>query len=105
MSFRQAFATYFAVKRKQLPNAKHLQQWPSTMETYVFPVLGDVPIADVTTAHVLDALTPIWYEKPETARRVLQRVEAVFKSAILRGTREKALAVRRRRAGTPDAPP
>jgi integrase len=53
-------------------------------------VFGEVPIADVTTAHVLDALTPIWYEKPETARRVLQRMEAVFKSAILRGTREKA---------------
>ena len=33
---------------------------------------------------------PIWYEKPETAKRVLQRIEAVFKSAILRGSREKA---------------
>ncbi len=90
VSFRRAFATYFAVKRKQLSNAKHLQQWPSTMESYVFPVFGDVPVAEVTTAQVLDALTPIWYEKPETARRVLQRMEAVFKSAILRGTREKA---------------
>ena len=28
--------------------------------------------------------------KPETAKRVLQRIEAVFKSAILRGSREKA---------------
>ena len=90
ISFRQAFETYFAVKCKQLTNAKHLKQWPSTMEAYVFPVFGDVPIADVTTCNVLDALTPIWYEKPETARRVLQRIEAVFKSAILRGSREKA---------------
>ena len=47
VSFRQAFETYFALKRKQLSNAKHLQQWPSTMETYVFPVFGNVPIADV----------------------------------------------------------
>ena len=90
VSFQQAFETYFAVKCKQLSNAKHLKQWPSTMASYVFPVFGDVPISDVTTAHVLDALTPIWYEKPETAKRVLQRVEAVFKSAILRGAREKA---------------
>jgi hypothetical protein len=74
------------------------------VEAYVFPLFGDVPIADVTTAHVLDALTPIWYEKPETAQRVLQRMKAVFRSAILRGTRE-GLAVRRRRAGAPDAPP
>ena len=90
VSFRQAFETYFAVKCKQLSNAKHLKQWPSTMETYVFPVFGDVPIADVNTGQVLDVLTPIWYEKPETAKRVLQRMEAVFKSAILRGTRDRA---------------
>ena len=89
-TFCQAFDVYFSVKRKQLSNAKHLNQWPSSMESYIFPVFGDVPVSDVTTAHVLDALTPIWYEKPETAKRVLQRIETVFKSAILRGSREKA---------------
>ena len=90
VSFKEAFETYFAVKCRQLSNAKHLKQWPSTMASYVFPVFGDAPISDITTAQVLDALIPIWYEKPETAKRVLQRVEAVFKSAILRGAREKA---------------
>jgi hypothetical protein len=90
VSFKEAFETYFAVKCKQLSNAKHLKQWPSTMASYVFPVFGDAPISDITTAQVLDALIPIWYDKPETAKRVLQRVEAVFKSAILRGAREKA---------------
>ena len=90
VSFRQAFDTYFALKRKQLSNAKHLRQWPSTMETYVFPVFGNVPIADVTASQVIEVLDPIWYDKPETAKRVLQRMEAIFKSAILRGAREKA---------------
>jgi integrase len=90
MTFRQAFEKYFDHKRKQLSNAKHLKQWPSTMERHVFPVFGDVAVADVTTAQVLDALSPIWYGKPETARRVLQRIEAVFESAILHGAREKA---------------
>ena len=60
------------------------------MEAYVFPFFGDVPVSDVTTDHVLEALLPIWFSKPETAKRVLQRIEAVFKSAILRGSREKA---------------
>ena len=78
------------MKRQQLSNAKHLMQWPSTMEAYVFPFFGDVPVSDVTTDHVLEALMPIWFSKPETAKRVLQRIEAVFKSAILRGSREKA---------------
>ena len=58
VTFRQAFETYFSVKCKQLSNAKHLKQWPRTMETYVYPVFGDVPVAEVTTVQVLDALTP-----------------------------------------------
>jgi integrase len=47
-------------------------------------------VSDVTHADILEVLEPIWYEKPETAKRVLQRIEAVFKSAILRGQRDKA---------------
>jgi hypothetical protein len=46
--------------------------------------------AAVTAGEVLDVLTPIWFDRPETAKRVLQRMEAVFKSAILRGHRETA---------------
>jgi len=90
VSFRVAFETFFAAKRQSLANSKHKQQWQSTMATYVFPVIGDRPVADVTTGEVLEVLTPIWFDKPETAKRVLQRIEAVFKSAILRGHREKA---------------
>ena len=90
LTFRQAFKDYFCLKRKQLSNAKHLMQWPSTMGTYVFPIIGDVPVSEVTAAHVIEVLKPIWFSKPETARRVLQRIEAVFKWAILCGFREKA---------------
>lgn len=89
-TFADAFETFFTVKRQTLSNKKHREQWVSTMRTYVFPAIGDTPIADITASDILDILTPIWFEKPETARRVLQRMEAVFKSAILRGTRTLA---------------
>ena len=90
ITFRQAFDIYFGLKRQQLSNAKHLKQWLSTIESYVYPIFGDVPVAEVSTEQVLEALTPVWYDKPETAKRVLQRIEAVFKSAILRGSRKLA---------------
>ena len=86
----QAFDVFFELKRQGLSNAKHLNQWPATMESYVFPKIGGRPVGDVTHADVLELLKPIWYAKPETARRVLQRLEAVFKSAILRGQRAAA---------------
>ena len=90
VTFRRAFEVCFELRRKQLSNAKHLKQWPSTMTTYVFPLLGDVPVAEVTTSQVFAVLEPIWYSKSETAKRVLQRMEVVFKSAIVRGTRKLA---------------
>jgi integrase len=90
VTFEQAFWTYFEVKQHTLSNAKHLKQWPSTMKAYVFPVIGKMPVNEVTAGDILRLLQPIWYEKAETARRVLQRLEAVFKSAIVRGFREKA---------------
>jgi integrase len=90
VTFREAFETFFALKQKSLSNAKHLKQWPSTMSTYVFPAIGSRPIADIDTAEILELLASVWFEKPETGRRLLQRVEAVFKSAILRGQRERA---------------
>ena len=62
----------------------------STIETYVYPKIGDLPVSDVTHADVLGILGPIWFDKAETARRVLQRMELVFKSAIVLGQREKA---------------
>jgi integrase len=90
VTFQHAFETFFEVKQKSLSNAKHLKQWPSTIETYVFPKIGHRVIADVTAAEIVELLQPIWWEKPETARRVLQRVRAVFDAAIVLGQREKA---------------
>ena len=90
VTFRQAFDTFFDLRQQSLSNAKHLKQWPATMEAYVFPSIGDRSVSDIMHADILAILEPIWFEKPETAKRVLQRLEAVFKSAILRGQREKA---------------
>lgn len=90
VTFRGAFETFFATKRQSLANAKHKQQWQNTMATYVCPVIGDRPVAEITTREVLAVLSPIWFRKPETAKRVLQRIEAVFRSAVLRGHRERA---------------
>ena len=89
VSFRCAFDAFFATKRKTLSNRKHAAQWRSTMETYVFPTIGNRPVAEIEAREILDLLTPIWFARAETAKRVLQRVEAVFKSAILRGYRQR----------------
>ena len=51
------------------------------------PAHRAVPMSEVTTADVLAILTPLWHDKPGTARRVLQRIGAVMKWAVARGYR------------------
>lgn len=81
---------FFLVKRRSLANAKHLAQWCSTMDTYVFRRIGERPVGEIASGEVLAILDPIWHTKPETAKRVLQRMRAVFDAAILRNWRERA---------------
>jgi len=42
----------------------------STLETYVYPVFGGLPVQAVDVGLVMKAIEPIWTEKPETASRV-----------------------------------
>ena len=63
-------------------NAKHRAQWLSTLQTYAFPAIGAAKVNDITRKQVVDALSPIWSNKPETARRVRQRIRAVMDRAV-----------------------
>ena len=69
-------------------NPKHRQQWRNTLATYVHPVFGDRPIAEINTDLVLAAVEPIWTTKPETATRVRQRIEKVLDYAKARDLRQ-----------------
>jgi integrase len=78
MTFKEAAEKYVAAHSAAWRNEKHRAQWSSTLETYAYPVLGKLSIADVDTGLVLKVLEPIWTEKPETAGRVRGRIESIL---------------------------
>jgi integrase len=88
ITFRDVAISYIAANEDSWRNAKHRQQWRNTLATYVYPVIGDLPVAEVKTAHVLSILEPIWRDKPETASRIRGRIETVLDAAKARGYRE-----------------
>ena len=49
--------------------------------------IGGKAVDAITSADVMDALTPIWTGKPETASRVRQRVETVMDWVVAQGYR------------------
>ena len=86
-TFEDAAATVIELHRHGWRNEKHAAQWESTLRTYVYARLGQRSVADISTADVMAVLMPIWNEKPETARRVRQRISTVMKWAVAQGYR------------------
>jgi len=89
-TFETCWRIFWQVKERLLSNAKHRDQWEATLKTYVLPHIGKRPIADIRPGEIIDVMKPIWTTKGETARRVLQRIDAIFVSAITREFRDKA---------------
>ncbi|WP_394730750.1 tyrosine-type recombinase/integrase [Altererythrobacter sp. GH1-8] len=86
-TFRVAAEKYIAAQEAGWSNHKHSQQWTNTLKTYAYPVIGDMPVRDITAQHIVEILKPIWSTKSETASRVRMRIEAVLNSAKLMGWR------------------
>ncbi len=78
MTFDACARAYIGAHRATWRNAKHAQQWESTLETYVSPVFGAMPVDQVDTALVVKALEAIWITKTETATRLRGRIQAIL---------------------------
>jgi integrase len=72
-------------------NGKHREQWLATLKSYAFPSIGQLRVDAVGTGQVRDLLAEIWLLKPETARRVRQRIGTVLDYAHGKGWREPFL--------------
>lgn len=103
-TFREAAAKVLAAQRKSWKNKKHEGQWSSSLEAYAFPQIGDVRVDAITGPMIRALLAPIWLTKPETARRVRQRVGAVLDWAYASGYRESEAPMRAISKGLPRQP-
>lgn len=77
-TFREAATLVHEEHKAAWKNGKHQDQWINTLTTYAFPKLGDRLVNDIEGPIIRDVLAPIWLAKPETARRVRQRIGAVL---------------------------
>ncbi|WP_328805080.1 tyrosine-type recombinase/integrase [Stappia albiluteola] len=87
-SFEEAALLVHESYRGSWRNQKHRQQWINTLKQHVFPVFGSKRVDQVEPANVLHALSQIWLTKPETARRVKQRIGTILDWAKASGFRD-----------------
>lgn len=91
-TFREAAKLVHEEHKKTWKNGKHQDQWINTLETYAHPHIGDISIAAVNGPAIRDLLAPIWIDKDETAKRVLQRICTVLNWAVAKGYRTTELS-------------
>jgi hypothetical protein len=71
MTFKQCAEGYIKDNAAEWTNAKHRYEWGATLSRYVYPVLGDLPVAMIDTPLVLKVVKPLWERAPETDRSSL----------------------------------
>ncbi len=76
--FRQCTKIVIANKSHELKYQKHIAQWSTTLETYIYPTLGDRVIGSIAKVDIAKVLEPIWTEKNEIAKRLRGRIETIF---------------------------
>jgi integrase len=94
ITFKECATAFVASHEAGWGNASHRQQWTNTLAQYVYPTLGEQPVAAIDTTLVMKVLDPIWRTIPETASRVRGRIEAVLDWAKARGYRSGENAAR-----------
>jgi integrase len=87
ITFKACGQKYVAAHRSSWKSAKHADQWESTLEEYVYPVIGALPVSAVDTGHVTKILESIWGTVTETASRVRGRIEVILNYAKTNGWR------------------
>jgi integrase len=61
--------------------------WESSLARWVYPIIGDRPVAEIDRAAVLRAIGEVWRTRPAVARKVLHYVGAVLRYAAAHGWR------------------
>lgn len=77
-AFRVCAEEFVAAHQAEWTSPIHARQWTATMATYVYPVIGDLPVSAVDTRLVMRVLEPHWATKRETMNRVRGRIEVVL---------------------------
>jgi integrase len=79
LSFKECAEQYIAMREPEWKHgAKSAKQWRSSLKAYVYPTIGNLPVAEIDKALILKILEPIWTTKTVTATRVRARIENIL---------------------------
>lgn len=85
LTFKEAIDSCYEAKKAELKNDGTAGRWLSPLSTHIIPKLGKVPVEDINQHRLVETLGSIWHDKPEAARKALNRVNLTLKHAAALG--------------------
>jgi integrase len=88
-TFKACAEAYIAAQEVGWTSSVYRRQWKDTLARFAYPVIGDLSVADVTKAHVLQILQPLWATKTTTAKGLRTRIATVLDYAAAQNYRPR----------------
>ena len=85
LTLKEAIDGCYKAKQAELKNDGTAGRWMSPLSSHIIPKLGSIPVEDIDQHTLVDTLGPIWHDKPEVARKALNRVNLTLKHALALG--------------------
>ena len=93
-TFKECAEAYMEAHSSDYTSDKHRKQWPATLLTYAYPIIGNMLVADIVMRDIRNVLEQetvvdentkgkLWYVKTETAKRLLGRIKTVLDYATV----------------------
>lgn len=91
VTFQAAAVEYISAHEHGWSSPHYRRQWKRTLETYVYPKIGQVPVADITPELVLRVLEPHWRTATCNMRKIRARIAKILGYAAAKGYRAKGV--------------
>jgi hypothetical protein len=85
LTLKEAIDGCYKAKQAELKKDGTAGRWMSPLLSHIIPKLGSIPVEDIDQHALVDTLGPIWHNKPEVARKALNRVNLTLKHAVALG--------------------
>lgn len=87
LTFKEAAQRCYDAKSAQWRGTRK-KDFVRSLELHAYPIVGDLDVSEIEVSHIEAVLRPIWTIKTPIATEIRQRLEAVFRWAIVSGYRQ-----------------
>ncbi len=85
LTITEAIERCHAAKLAELKGETNANRWLSPLAVHIIPAIGKEAIEDLDQHRIIRALKPIWHEKPEAARKAMNRLAITLRHAAALG--------------------